>query len=169
MIYVGIDPGITGAIALIAPDGSARVKDMPIITIEKKTKTKKGNVAHKRMIDKQALVTILKTLVGFEVHIFLEQVGVMPGEGSVGAFSFGKGCGIIEGAIAALGLPLTMVTPMAWKKVMVTGKGGRDKNVSRLRCQELFPQVDCHLKKHDGRAEAVLIAEYGRRLLAAHA
>ncbi len=163
-IFVGIDPGISGAIGLISPSGEASVKDMPIIVMEKKTKTKKGNVAYKREIDKAGLVAILKTLVGYNVHIFLEKVGVMPGEGSVGAFSFGKGLGIIEGIIAALELPVTMVPPPTWKKVMMAGVAGRDKNASRFRCQEIFPKVDVKLVKHDGRAESLLLAEYGRRL-----
>lgn len=162
-IFVGIDPGNKGAIAILTKDGTARVKDMPVLKIEKKTKTKKGNTAYKTEIDKAAFVELISALVGYKVHIFLEKVGVMPGEGAVGAFSFGKGIGIIEGVIAALQLPVTMITPMAWKKAMLSGSTGVDKNASRRRCQELFPTVDCSLVKHDGRAEAVLMAEYGRR------
>lgn len=165
MIYVGIDPGLSGAIGIILDHGEARVKDMPILKIEKKKKTKKGNIAFKREIDKAGLVAILKPFVGYKVHIFLEKVGVMPGEGAVGAFSFGKGVGILEGVIAALELPVTMIHPATWKKVMMSGSSGRDKNAARLRCQELFPMVDCSLVKHDGRAESVLLAEYGRRIL----
>jgi crossover junction endodeoxyribonuclease RuvC len=166
-IYIGIDPGASGALGMISPEG-ARAKDMPIIVTEKSTKTKKGNKSFNRSIDKQSLLALLRPLAGgrygdSKVHIFCELVGVMPGEGSVGAFNFGKGVGTIEGIIAALEIPVTYVRPMAWKKVMIAGKGGRDKNVSRERCQELFPEVDCKLKKHDGRAEAVLLAEFGRR------
>lgn len=164
-IFIGIDPGISGAVGLILPNGDARVKDMPILKIEKKKKTKKGNVAFKREIDKASLVAILKPLADYKVHVFLEKVGVMPGEGAVGAFSFGKGVGIIEGIIAALELPLTMVAPPTWKKVMMSGSSGSDKNAARRRCQELFPSIDCSLVKHDGRAESVLLAEYARRSL----
>ena len=165
MIYLGIDPGISGAIALVTEDGDARVKDMPIFKIEKKKKTKKGNVAFKREINAKGVIEILQPFHHHDLHIFLEDVGVMPGEGAVGAFSFGKGVGILHGIIAALGYPCTLVRPQTWKKVMIAGGAGQDKNAARYRCQQLFPSVDCSLVKHDGRAEAVLLAEYGRRVL----
>jgi crossover junction endodeoxyribonuclease RuvC len=54
------------------------------------------------------------------------------------------------------------VTPQRWKKTMLDGQG-KDKDAARFKAQALFPQIELHLKKHDGRADALLIAEFARR------
>ena len=81
-------------------------------------------------------------------------------------FNFGKGFGLWLGILAGLGIPHTLVTPQAWKKEMMQGMG--DKDAARIRAQELFPHcVDSLSRKKDiGRADALLIAEYGRRQMA---
>ncbi len=77
------------------------------------------------------------------------------------------GYGLWIGICAGLGLRYELVTPQRWQKEMLAGmQGGKD--ASCIRAQELFPEAD--LKKgprskklHDGRSDALLIAEYGRR------
>lgn len=70
-----------------------------------------------------------------------------------------------KGIIAAYRLPLELPSPQRWKKEMMADMG-KDKDASRLRAIQLFPVVANRLdrKKDDGRAEALLLAEYGRRL-----
>ena len=56
---------------------------------------------------------------------------------------------------------VTSVRPQVWKKALgVTS----DKNTSLALARELFPEAVLDLKKHHGKAEALLIAEYARRL-----
>jgi crossover junction endodeoxyribonuclease RuvC len=84
----------------------------------------------------------------------------MPRDGHVGAFAFGRGFGIIETALAAADLPFSCVRPQVWKKRLgVTA----DKDQARQRATQLLPRGASlwPLKKHDGRAEAALIALYG--------
>jgi crossover junction endodeoxyribonuclease RuvC len=96
--------------------------------------------------------------------VVVEQVHAMPRQGVSSTFSFGKACGMIEGVVAARGLPIAWVTPQRWKKAMgVTA----DKNSSRQLAINLWPNEAELFKrvKDADRAEAALIAEHYRRTL----
>lgn len=152
-MIVGIDPGASGAIAFFDPKaGTLEVHDMPVMEIERGGKTK-------REISPKLLANILHDDHAHNI-VWIEKVGAMPGQGVSSMFQFGRGVGMIEGVIAAEGLPLNYVTPQAWQKA-VGVRGGKDG--SRLRAVELFPKYANLFarKKDDGRAEAALIAWYG--------
>lgn len=90
---------------------------------------------------------------------FVEQVNAF-GMGVTSAYNFGFGCGAIEAILSCHEVPFTYVTPQKWKKEMSCPA---DKDSSRMRATQLMP-AHAHnwsLKKHDGRAEASLIALYG--------
>ena len=98
----------------------------------------------------------------------VESVHAMPGNGAVSMFKFGKGCGEILGILAALGVVIHEPTPQAWKKAMLAGTD-KGKDASIQVAENLFPEINlvpkgCR-KPHDGMAEALLMAEYGRRTL----
>jgi crossover junction endodeoxyribonuclease RuvC len=148
---LGIDPGMAGALS--AWNGhELSVYDMPTFTITK------GKTLRKR-IDIPALKRIVE-LNDFETHVFIEQVSAQPGNGSAAAFTYGFGCGVIEAVVQCCGLAFTYVPPQTWKKAMSCPK---DKDGARQRASQLFPGCSHNwdLKKHDGRAEASLIALYG--------
>ena len=93
---------------------------------------------------------------------WVEDVHSMPGQGVASTFKFGRSVGVVEGALSALGIPIRWVSPAKWKKAMGLPA---DKGAARRRAIELWPD-HAHLfarVKDDGRAEAALIAEYGRR------
>ena len=152
MIVLAIDPGLSGAIAILGPSlDDLTIHDMPVHVLARGGKAK-------RDID---VATLARTLVsdGAE-HAFVEQVGAMPGQGVASTFAFGKGYGIVLGALAALSVPVTTVPPQRWKKALGVPAG---KDAARARASQLMPRHAHHwpLKKHDGRAEAALIALYG--------
>jgi crossover junction endodeoxyribonuclease RuvC len=155
-MIIGIDPGISGALAFLN-DGKVSIIDTPVIKI-KKGKTSKSEFLPSEMAG-------LLRDAGGGCHVFIESVHAMPGQGVTSMFGFGVGYGLWLGIVAALGLPHTKVTPQAWKKAMMQGMA--DKNASRIRAQELFPQSTELLarKKDHGRAEALLVAAYGAKLL----
>jgi crossover junction endodeoxyribonuclease RuvC len=101
---------------------------------------------------------------GGPLHIAIEHVGAMPGQGLTSTFRFGMGYGIWLGLVAGLGHPYTLVRPQIWKPKMMGGRG-RDKSAARLRAIELFPAMADQLArvKDDGRAEALLLCEWLRR------
>jgi crossover junction endodeoxyribonuclease RuvC len=151
---LGIDPGLSGALALLDPKTSeVEVWDFPTFVVGK---------TGRRVIDEVQLANIIDGIAGtgcaFEA--WLEQVGPRPGEGAVGAFSFGRSYGLIRGVLAAHFAPVNDVTPQAWKAALKV-KG--DKDESRRRASQLLPRAAWNwpLKKHDGRAEAALIALFG--------
>ena len=158
MTYIGIDPGLDGAVAVIGRGGRPQLFDAPSSTVVKSGKKR-------RMYDTLAMAAILREYATFHIPplISLEAVHAMPGQGVTSMFSMGYGFGLWRGIIAAFGLPVELVTPRVWKNKMVGV--GTDKEASRLKAIDLFPGVAAQLKlkKHHGRAEALLIAEYMRR------
>lgn len=157
--YIGIDPGLSGAIVGINENGELEAfNDTPIITLRNGKKSKTDYLPSK-------MVESLRQYKNKPHHVFLESVHSMPHEGVSSVFGFGKGFGLWIGILAALEMPHTFVTPQAWKKVMMAGQG--DKDASRLRALELFPHLLNILgrKRDHNRAEALLLAEFGRRSL----
>lgn len=165
MRIVGIDPGLDGAIAFYDTlTGRRIVHDMPTIPM--------GKEGNKRQLSGALLRDVLENLAPIH-HAYLELVTGMPRGGSksgapamgaTSAFNFG---GTYHGMRIALEYgraPYTLVTPASWKRRL--GLIGADKEASRLRALQLFPDMTDGLKrkKDVGRAEALLIAHYGALL-----
>ena len=160
MIVVGIDPGLDGAVAILSKEGKVlAVNDSPSF----ETKTGKSK---RREHDCKGMADILNVVLPgpSKVHVFLEKVASMPKQGVRSTFTFGQGYGIWLGIIAAFGYRHELVRPQTWKGQMMKGQP-KEKDAARLVAQQMFPEVELHLKKHGGRADALLIAEYGRRVL----
>lgn len=144
MIYIGIDPGKGGAMAVIA-DGMVQTF----------------------LFDERDYNLVLQSLSNTkqQTKCCLERVGAMSGQGVTSMFNFGENFGFIRGLLHANRIPYELVTPQKWKKEFgVTA----DKNTAIEICQRLFPDVSLFKserskKPHDGIAEALLIAEYARR------
>ena len=149
---IGIDPGASGAIALLVSGVLVSVHDMPTVTVER-------NKSQKRQVCPAGLSLLMQQLSPHKA--ICEKVGARPGQGVSSMFSFGRSVGIIEGVLAAKQIPVTFTTPQAWQKQSGAAKG---KDGSRQRVMELFP-CQAHLfarVKDDGRADAVLIALMGQ-------
>jgi crossover junction endodeoxyribonuclease RuvC len=154
-LIAGIDPGLSGAIALFDP--STRefrdVIDMPTHEI-------KVNRKIKRRLDLIDLASFLDNISKELAYAVIENVSALPRQGVTSGFNFGYATGAITGIFAANFIPLHRVHPSTWKREMKL-TGGKDG--SRARASEMFPR-SAHfwpLKKHDGRAEAALLAYYG--------
>jgi crossover junction endodeoxyribonuclease RuvC len=152
MIVLGIDPGLSGALAFYDTTTEVLVvMDMPTVEVTR-------NGKNKREVS-PALVADMVAGKGIE-KAFMERVSAMPGQGVSSMFSFGRSAGILEGVLAAYEIPTTMVTPQAWMKAMGVRAG---KDGSRERAMQLFPQYSTAFarKKDDGRSDAALIAKFG--------
>jgi crossover junction endodeoxyribonuclease RuvC len=168
MIYVGVDPGISGAVC-IYDSGTREVKfhDTPIVTI-------KSGKKFKNQLDGHAASRILQSLDDKDgILITIEKVSAMPSVvgddgqerrsmGATSAFNFGMGFGIWIGICAASMLPYELVHPATWKSKMLAGMP-RGKDASRVKAMQLFPQIakDLARKKDHGRADALMLAVYG--------
>jgi crossover junction endodeoxyribonuclease RuvC len=158
---IGIDPGKAGAIAFLTLIEGVPVEldviDMPVFKVGKRAR-----------IDEYALARELDARLPEGAEIFavatIEQGGVRPQNGRVGAASFWLGLGTVRGVLAAHFIPIETTAPAHWKRVLrVTG----DKDASRLRAAAIFPRwagLWSRVKDH-GRAEAALIALHGANQL----
>jgi len=145
MIYMGIDPGQTGALAVIEGQ-NIKVWDYQ---------------------DGEALL-YLQSLCQPEIYACLEAVHAFPKQGVTSVFNFGTNFGLWQGRLGALNIPYDLVTPTKWQaQVFDSGKKTGDRKQMALdRARRLFPSMLHRLKrkKDDGRADALLIAEYCRRM-----
>lgn len=156
---LGIDPGASGALAILSGREPV-VFDCPTVQIKVGSK-------YRTRCDPNGMARLLDAVLGLRnAHAFIEKVHANPKQGVSSMFTFGEAFGLWRGILAALRIPHTMVTPQAWKKGMMRGMT-TEKDSSRARAMELWPDMYEQLKrkKDDGRAEALLIAEYGRREL----
>lgn len=152
MSIVGIDPGAKGAVGIITREDYS-VFDMP---------------CDKMGVMPWELKLIFSTAHALEKidHVLIEEVHAMPKQGVSSTFTFGKGFGIIIGVVGSLGIPFSFVRPQAWQKTFSIGKDTKADAVSIA--SRLFPDAELYGPKggkKDGRADALLVAEYGRRTL----
>jgi len=143
---IGIDPGISGAIAKLNDNNSfIEVYDMPVMQ----------GTGKRQQVNAAELVRIIRHDGGVA---YVERVSSFPGQGVASMFSFGTSYGIVLGVLAALQIPIVLVTPQSWKKR--AGLTGREKDYCRTLMQQRFPNAELGLKKHIGRADALAIALY---------
>jgi crossover junction endodeoxyribonuclease RuvC len=161
MFLIGVDPGFTGGIGILDSKGRfVAVHDMPLI----KTETGKVKIVNLKRVREtkqevdgvgfRNIVTAYKKSRGV-----IEAVHAMPEQGVVSVFNFGLSYGIALGVMQCLDLNPVKISPNKWKKDM---KLNSDKSVSIEKARELFPEASefLKLKKHDGRAESLLLAYY---------
>ena len=153
MRIFGIDPGLSGAIAVLEENKVLDVVDIPVMSDGKKNK-KQLNSAHlAQYIEKN-------TLDANSTIVVVEQVNAMPGQGVTSMFNFGQTFGAIKGIIAALKLPIFFVRPSKWKKHFELLKSSKD--ASRTKTIEMYPALADKLsrKKDVNKSDAILIARY---------
>lgn len=147
-MIIGIDPGNTGALAFMKISGEVEVVDMPLMANGKK-----------QQVNASELTKIISSRLQPNTRAIVEKVSAMPGQGVSSMFNFGMGYGVIQGVLAALGVPYTLCTPQRWKKAATLI--GKDKDNARTLAQQLYPNAPLGRKKDIGRADAILIARFG--------
>ena len=154
MLVLGVDIGNTGAIALIDGSGGlVEVHDMP--TLDDGPKGRPALNA--------PLLAALVAKAGAS-QAYVEWVGPRPTDGAVQAFAFGRCKGVIEGVLAASGVPVAFLTPPQWKRLVgiAPGKAGA-KDAARSEACRRWPAKAALFSRtrDDGRAESALIAAAG--------
>ena len=147
---LGIDPGVSGAIAflpLLTPD-RVSVEDVPVAGGE---------------INVPELANIIRTY--RPSMAVIEKAQAFKGQGVSSTFNYGRSYGDVRGTVSALDIQLHFVSPRKWKTHFGLTS---DKEECRLRAIRMFPAVadKFKLKRHHGRAESALIALYGCQVLA---
>jgi crossover junction endodeoxyribonuclease RuvC len=157
MLVLGIDPGLSGALVLY----DSEIDGLDVWDVPTHALTRNGK--NKSEVDVQALVDLIDVAAARRPRVFIENSTPMPGQGSASTFSFGKTFGLLYGVAAGRKLVIERVAPVRWKNALAVP---RDKDGARARASVLLPAHSGHwpLKKHDGRAEAALIALYGSQV-----
>jgi hypothetical protein len=175
MRFLGIDPGLHGALAVLDKTGGfCGVLDAPITTVAvmrtRHIKDETGTVTGKRAKrgEKAVLVpgAIASLLIGTEEEdvvgmVAIEETGTRPKESPIAAYSFGFGRGLWVMATVMLRFPLIEPRPQEWKGLL---KLPADKEAVRLRALKRWPAAAEFLarKRDEGRAEALFLAEFAR-------
>jgi hypothetical protein len=169
-VFLGVDPGNEGALAVL-PDGPVpriTFHDTPLLIV------KSGN-KNRKVMNAPAVKLMLDAIIqehGPDLYAVIEKVAAMPSTddrkasmGATSAFNFGKGVGIWLGMLAMAGIPYEEVHPATWKSVLLRDMG-KEKSASIMKATQLYPSTarDLTRVKDHGRADALMLAEYGRRV-----
>lgn len=156
-VTIGVDPGMTGALATLIDGDAGPILDMPTRRVDGKNE-----------VCARTLSAWLRDLraahPGANVEACLELVSAAPmggrRQGTASMFAFGEGYGQIKAVLEVLGIPYTRVTPAVWKRhFRIPGKG-KDADVGRTMAIARFPEAADRLrrKKDSGRADALWLA-----------
>lgn len=158
-MIIGIDPGLTGAIAFIDSRGCVVIEDIPTVDLP-------GNGLVKRKVDGLALARIVRNHcpASESATVVCEAVRAMGGQNNAVQTqgSLMRTLGAIEAVFEVLRFPWAIVEPRVWK-----GHYGlkSDKAQALTTARTLYPSAPLKLAKHHNRAEALLIAHYGREVM----
>jgi crossover junction endodeoxyribonuclease RuvC len=152
-LVLGIDPGLTGAVAALAPGHRVELlEDLPTVA--------RGGGKVRREVDAAGLAHLLRPIAGDIRIAIVEQVASRPGQGVGSVFSLGHTTGVIVGVLSALAIPYQMTTPQSWKKAAGVPTGS-DKDMSRTIAARLHPDLNLSRKRDHNMADALLLARYG--------
>lgn len=147
-LYLGIDPGLSGAIALVSGDGRlVMVNDMSL--------TPRGNGRVKHEVDAAGLAHLLRPRLQQIAHGIVELVGAMPGQGVASMFSMGHSFGTATAVLACLGIGFELLPAAKWKRL---AELPGDKALVLAAARRLWPDAPLTRVKDHGRAEALYLA-----------
>lgn len=167
-VFIGIDPGNTGAVAMIENNKIIFAENFPLLTVMKG--------ARKAVIrDRGAFFEMVKEFPKDSL-ITIETPHANGSNGAIANFEMGGSLDMIFMSLMFLEIPYERIAPVVWKKKMRLNGGEENKNESVVKCQELFPDswqltrpkhsTQNKLCKADhNRCEAALLAVYGQRYL----
>lgn len=140
-LFCGIDPGGSGAIAVVTHCGE--------VEWDACVRLKQSDADVAEWLRERAPRIRLA---------LVERVGAMPKQGVTSTWKFGRSAGFVEGLVTAYQIPWERIQPVKWQTQMCCRSGG-DKNVTKAAAQRLFPTV----KIVHANADALLLAELARR------
>lgn len=152
---VGIDPGLSqgkpGALWAERDGVLVETIDMPRVMFDNSSQPFVDGMVVRQFLERHA-----------PNDIIIEMVGSRPGQGVSTTFKFGTNYGVVVGVALATEFRVKLVSPAVWKRR--AGLLGMPKDAARILALKLHPEAasELRLKKHGGRADAGLIARYGR-------
>jgi crossover junction endodeoxyribonuclease RuvC len=148
MKYLGVDCGLSGALAIVETYNGVPTLvdaiDMPCVGTGAKARV--DIIAAAQWIAKHSPSTA-----------YIERAQAFPGQGATSGFSYGRAVGAIEAVVALCSVPMILVEASVWKRRL--NLPGKDKEAARQKALQLFPARHALLarRKDHGRAESALI------------
>ena len=142
-LYIGIDPGKSGAIAILLDDGSLYVENY--------------DIGIKDLFD------LLHLSSKYDNECCIEKVHSFPGQGVRSTFSFGMNYGIWLAMLESNGIEYSNPTPQTWiKHYIELGKDTKKDRKNKLKyiAQSLYPNTKVTLRN----ADAILLAHYCKEI-----
>ena len=151
-MIIGIDPGVKGGMALLTDLGGL----VDTVSFEG-FKAKELAAAFRLWVTMS--VAPEKTI------CWIEKVGYIKGDGAQGSFTFGRAAGLLEGISLGNDVEPHYVYPVMWQSYLQCLTAG-NKKVSQRKAIQMFPAYHAERPRGItlGIADAILIAEYGRRM-----
>lgn len=166
-IVIGVDPGVTGALARFASGVLTDIKDMPVTlkTLHRSGADLRDLIGGKKKIEQRAidsagLADLLREwTAGHSAVVFKEKMSTRPNQNSSKIMLVD---GILIGTLAGIGVECRFVEPAEWKRVM---RVPADKKLARQIAIDTFPSWKTTFARamDHNRAEAALIGLYGVR------
>lgn len=155
-LFLGIDPGLGGAFAIVDISGGVRYASPFSLLVENQ----------KKVLDcKKLYLEITQFTSGIQACA-IEQVHAMPRQGVVSTFSFGRGFGSLVCLLEVLYIPFEQVTAQKWKKLLFGfTTPDKKKSIEYARTLEGGPRYlipEGRKVEHDGVADAICLAQYSR-------
>jgi hypothetical protein len=160
MVVIGIDIGLTGALAAVDSRGTCSITDLPTLPTE-------GKRHVGRRLDPRSLILLVRQFIppGEAALALFEDVHTGTGPGAAARASLMHSRGIVEAVLEIARIDCRAVQPATWKRFY--GLTGKKKVASLHTARSLYPSADAQLKrqKDHNRADALLIAHFGQRTL----
>lgn len=145
--FIGIDPGASGAVALLTTDGESMVADYPGDAVSAADLLRQWRADHRIEL------------------VALELVHALPKQGVSSMFKLGANFGAWLGILAALGIPHVLIRPQEWQRgTLSKGDGPDTKSQSLAAARRRWPDLELSRKKDHGRADALHLANHARNL-----
>lgn len=155
--FIGVDPGMSGAIAVINP-ANIVIRTLPFF---------------KNELDGPELHGWLEELTlaypnESKPIAYVEKVGAMPGQGVVSMWNFGYATGQLHMIFKMLHIPYMLVTPQKWKGLVLAGSD-KSKLAAINYCLRRYPDVNIRstarsTTPNENMADALCIADYARQM-----
>lgn len=158
MNVLGIDPGRNGGICVLSI-----TRPREIIALENIPILEDGQMDAKSLatfLDLHRMALKFCVIEKVSAMVYTDKSGQVRGQGAAASFNFGKGFGVLLGCLHSASIPVIEVAPSVWKILLNLSSAKSD---SINRAHELYPasRARIKLKKHDGIAEALLLAHFG--------
>lgn len=152
-MIAGIVPSFNGALAIIAPDGRLHAAiDMP-------TEPSPGTVPPRDRTSVKEMGIILRRYGVTQACV--AKLSPSPSKSVIQTFNYGMVAGLVQGALAVLGVPVTIATLSAMTAFHALPE---DRGDARMIAARLWP--DATMIQRNAHAEAALLALYGAGLRA---